>query len=107
MKNAEKSWWILCLLAFLLIFPPPKALAQGAKVSGTVVVTTGEPIIGATVVQKGAQSNGTATNLDGEFALTLTGSGRTLIVSYIGMVTQEVTATPGKPMKISLKDDSQ
>ena len=107
MRNTEKAWWTLCLLAFLLILPPPKALAQGVKISGIVEDTTGEPIIGASVVEKGVQSNGTATDLDGNFTLTLTGNQRTVIVSYIGMITQEVTATPGKTMKIILKDDNQ
>ena len=106
MRNTEKARWIFCLLAFLLILTPPKALAQENKITGTVVDTTGEPIIGATVVQKGNQSNGTATDLDGNFAMTLTGSGRTIVVSYIGMETQELTATPGKPMKIILRDDN-
>ena len=106
MRNTEKAWWVLCMLAFLLILPPPKALAQGNKITGTVMDTAGEPIIGATVVQKGNQSNGTATDLDGNFAMTLTGSGRTIVISYIGMETQELTATPGKSMKIVLRDDN-
>ncbi len=107
MRNTKKAWWALCLLAFLLILTPPNALAQGTKVSGIVTDATGDPIIGATVVEKGKQNNGTVTNMDGEFALTLTGSERKIVVSYIGMMTQEVTATPGKVMKIVLNDDSK
>ena len=65
----------------------------------------GETVIGATVVEKGNSSNGVTTNLDGQFTLTLP-KGKKLVVSYVGMETQEVDAVVGKDLKIVLKDDS-
>lgn len=63
--------------------------AQDVNVSGTVVsATDGEPLIGASVMVKGT-SNGTATDLDGNFTLSVP-SGKELVVSYIGFVKQEV-----------------
>ena len=52
-------------------------------VKGVVKDANGEPIIGATVVEKGNSSNGTVTNLDGRYTLTVP-RGATLTVSYIG-----------------------
>ena len=73
------------------------------KVTGTVKDQTGLEVIGASVLEKGT-SNGTITNIDGQFELTV-GSGATLVVSYIGYVTQELKAAP--QMDITLKEDSQ
>lgn len=71
-----------------------------ADISGTVFDATGEPVIGATVMEKGT-TNGTATDIDGEFKLKCR-PGATLIISYIGCQTAEVKAEPG--MKVTLKD---
>ena len=51
---------------------------------------TGDPLIGATVLVKGT-SNGTITDLNGDFSLSAP-SGATLIISYIGFETQEISA---------------
>ena len=58
------------------------------KVTGTIVDNTGEPVIGATIRVKDSQ-HGTTTDLDGKFEI-MTHKGATLIVSYIGMNTEEV-----------------
>lgn len=109
MENSRRAWWILCLFAFLLVVPPPfEAFAQKNKtVKGKVVDSTGEPIIGASIKEKSMGSNGTITDLDGNFTLKLKGSGKTLIISYIGMSTKEVDVTPGKIVEITLEDDKQ
>lgn len=107
MKHTEKAWWVLCLLAVMLILPPPKTFAQSLTVKGTVVDTAGEPIIGAAVVEKGKTTNGAITDFDGNFSIKVSASGKKLVVSFVGMETQEVTATAGKPLKIVLKDDTK
>lgn len=77
------------------------AYAQSvAEIRGTVFDSTGEPLIGATVMEKGS-SNGTATDLDGQFSLKCK-PGATLVISYVGCETAEVKAEPG--MKVTLKD---
>jgi TonB-linked SusC/RagA family outer membrane protein len=74
--------------------------AQG--ITGTVVDETGEPVIGATVKEKDT-SNGVVTDFDGNFKLKVD-AGKTLVISYIGYLTQEVAAQNG--MKVILKDDA-
>lgn len=69
------------------------AQAQNIKVTGTVTDPDGEPVIGATVMVKGS-SNGTATNIDGEFELTGVKAGTPIEVSYIGYETQVQPAAP-------------
>ena len=77
------------------------ACAQAvSQIRGTVYDTTGEPLIGATVMQKGT-SNGTATDIEGEFSINCP-VGSTLVISYVGCETVEVKAQPG--MKVTLKD---
>ena len=75
------------------------------KVSGTIVDTSGDPIIGATIRVKDSQ-NGTTTDLDGKFEL-MARKGATLIISYIGMNTEEVKVAGDAPMNITLKAEAQ
>ena len=102
MKNRRIAW----LLAMLLIIPLG-VLAQSIPVKGIVTDSDGEPVIGASVVEKGKTSNGTITDLNGNFSLNVSGKGKKLIVSYIGMTTHEVDAVSGKVLKIVLRDDAQ
>ncbi|WP_373798553.1 carboxypeptidase-like regulatory domain-containing protein, partial [Bacteroides heparinolyticus] len=76
---------------------------QTITVNGLVVDATGEPIIGASVVEKGT-SNGIVTDLDGKFTLNVK-PGATLKVSFVGYQPQEVKAT--STMKIVLKEDTE
>lgn len=78
------------------------AAATIATVTGTVVDNTGEPLIGATVMVKGS-SNGTATDIDGNFTLKNV-EGKTIVVSYVGYKTKEVAAAP--ELKIVLEEDN-
>lgn len=76
---------------------------QAITISGLVVDAAGEPIIGASVVEKGT-TNGGITDLDGKFTLTIT-PGATLKISFVGYQTQEVKAA--KTMRITLKEDTE
>lgn len=73
---------------------------QKITVKGTVNDAMG-PVIGASVVEKGNSSNGTITDMDGNFSLSVQ-PGTVLVVSYIGYKTQEVTATVGKAINVTL-----
>lgn len=80
------------------------ALAQqDITVSGTVTDNTGEPVIGASVIQKGT-SNGTVTDLDGKFTFKAQ-TGAPLVISYIGYTNQEVKAAPN--LQIVLKENAK
>lgn len=72
------------------------------EIGGNVVDATGEPVIGATVMEKGT-SNGTVTDFDGNFKLKVA-AGKTMTFSYIGLQTQELPAADG--MKVTMQDDA-
>lgn len=76
------------------------------KVHGVVKDVNGEPIIGANVVVKGNPSNGTITDLNGNFDLSVT-SNTTLQVSYIGYNTQELFVGKKTDFNIVLKEDTE
>ena len=79
------------------------ALAQ-TKVNGTVVSQDdGEPVIGASILVVGTNV-GTVTNTDGQFSLTVPAGKKTLRVTYVGMLPQEVIARPS--MRIALATDT-
>ena len=101
MKDAMKVLCKVCLLvAFFLT--PLSALAQ-AQISGQVVDATGETVIGATIVEKGNPQNAAVTDFDGNFSIKVA-SGKILVISYVGMKTQEVPAATG--MKVVMEDDN-
>lgn len=93
---------LLLSLAFMLV--PALAFAQ-SLISGKVVDETNEPIIGATVMESGNAKSGVVTDLDGNFKIKLSKANAKLSISYIGMVTQEVTASNG--MTVVLKEDNK
>ncbi len=85
----------------LLVMFPVMVIAQTVTIKGQVLDDLGEPILGANVVQVGT-TNGTMTDLDGNFTLSVPAGAR-LKVSFIGYLTQEVTAQNG--MTINLAED--
>ncbi|MDR0988342.1 MAG: TonB-dependent receptor [Prevotellaceae bacterium] len=74
------------------------------QASGTVVDSKGEALIGASVVLKGSSETGTITDVDGHFQLNVP-SNATLVVSYVGFLSQEVKA--GNSLHIVLKEDAE
>ena len=104
-KNGKMKGRLLLLLALLLMVPIGVS-AQTITVKGTVTDSQGEPIIGATVTEKGNTTNGTITDFDGNFSLSVA-KGKKLVISYIGMENQEVDAIAGQNLIINLKDDAQ
>jgi len=97
LKSIFRTTLLLCLLLVA-----GRAAAQ-TTAKGTVTDSTGEPVIGATVVEKGNPKNAAVTDFDGNFTLKLQ-KGKTVTISYIGMVSQDVTAS--QDMKVELKDDN-
>ena len=89
-------FFLLALMASTIL----SAFAQNEDitVSGTVVDNNGEPVIGASVIQKGT-SNGAVTDLDGHFSVKVP-KGTTLTISYIGFSTQDVKAAPNLQIKL-------
>lgn len=102
MRNAVSKLCKVCLVS-TLVLAPASVFAQGV-VKGTVLDTNNEPVIGASVIEKGNPKNGTVTDIDGNFTLNLK-SGKTAVISYIGMVTQEIKGD-GQKQTVILKDDN-
>lgn len=92
--------------ASLLLGSSVELLAQQRLVKGLVTEADGTPIIGASVIVKGHSSVGVATNLDGRFSLNVPSGANTLIVSFMGLKTQEVNIQGKKELKIVLQDDN-
>lgn len=75
------------------------------NVRGRVVDENSEPIIGANVSVKGT-TNGTITDAEGRFNLAEVPSNATLLISYIGMESQEITVKGNTVINVILKEDA-
>ena len=94
-----KKFLKLSMLCLLLACTLPLC----AQVSGVIVDETGEPIIGASILEKGT-TNGTITDFDGNFVLDVA-EGATLEISYVGYATQSLPAHAD--MHVVLKEDTE
>lgn len=92
-----------------IILSNKKLLAANAnqqkQVSGVVVDTNGDPVIGANIVEKGT-TNGTISDLEGRFHLNAA-PGTTLVITYIGYIPQEVNVGGRSSLTITLHEDSE
>lgn len=93
---------IVCLIGMLL---PMCMFAQQITVQGVVKDQTGETVIGASVMEKGA-TNGTITGMDGDFSLNMSPNG-TLVVSFVGYKTQEIQMKGQKQLQVVLSEDTE
>lgn len=103
--NSRANIFRQLLLALSFFVVATTVLAQNRTISGTIVDSRGESLIGASVLEKGT-SNGTITDIDGKFSLSATANA-ILQISYIGYISQEIKAETGKTMRIILLEDSQ
>jgi TonB-linked SusC/RagA family outer membrane protein len=88
--------------------PPAVAAAAtpvGSKISGTIVDASGEPIIGASVLVKGTKL-GATTDIDGNFAISNV-NGSTLVISYVGMKTQEINISGKTHIDVVMQDNTE
>ncbi len=97
-KPARSMFLMLFLLGTTLAF------AQN-RVTGTVTDTSGAPLIGVSIVEKGADSNGTITNIDGKYALNVE-RGKTLVFTFIGFQPHEVVVD-GSVVNVTMTEDNQ
>lgn len=81
-------------------------LQKGRQITGTVIDTDKEPLTGVNVREKGT-ANGTITDLDGRYQLTLTSNDAVLIFSYIGYAASEVTVGNSPTIDVVLDEDTQ
>lgn len=91
------------LLSAVFLVSCTVAFAQQVDVDGTVRDESGEPIIGATVIEEGTK-NAAVTDFDGKFRLKVSG-GKKLSISYMGYKT--VSVDPGKSLNVVMTEDSK
>lgn len=116
-KNQLKTAMLMCALTSLTpqlavagnsVSTPPTSISeiqqQNAVAKGKIVDSKGEPLIGVSVVEAGT-SNGTVTDVDGNFSLNLKKAGSKINVSYIGF--NSTTVAANDHMNITLKSDDQ
>ena len=94
----------LMLLLMALCFCTVQA--QVLKVTGQVKDQAGEPLIGVNVIEKGT-TNGTVTDINGQYSVSVKNANAVLSFSYIGYKTQEIALAGKKVVNITLKDDSE
>ena len=100
MSMKKLTFLFLCLVLGIGL-----ATAQTREITGSVVsAEDDQPVIGASVIVKGT-TTGTVTDYDGKFSLSVPSAARTLVISYIGMSSQEVAIAPN--VRVQLKADTQ
>ena len=88
---------IRLIMMLTALFVSAVSMAQGIK--GNVIDENGEPVIGATIVDKANSQNAAITDFDGNFTINVQ-AGKTIVVSYIGYETQELAAKNGMTIKM-------
>jgi TonB-linked SusC/RagA family outer membrane protein len=100
LKNATKGMFFILLSLFSTI-----AFAQGISVSGNVKDATGMALPGVTIVEKGT-TNGTITNIDGNYSINVAGNDAVLQISFIGMKAQEIAVAGQSLININMEDET-
>ncbi len=93
------------MILFFACLTPLNLFAQTIQLTGTVSDSKGEPLIGASVLEKGT-TNGCITDMDGNFTLNVQPNA-TMSISYVGYISQEIALNGQKTLKVVLKDDSE
>lgn len=107
LKSLAKTILTMCLVSaggiMVAAYAQASAQTQSNVCKGVVYDSTGEPLIGATVMVKGT-TNGTSTDIDGAFSLSNVKKGATLLFSYVGMDPKEVK-WDGQAIEVTLSDN--
>ncbi len=82
-----------------------ESIQQQATVKGHVSDINGDPIVGATVYVKGT-TQGNISDMDGNYVIPVNAEG-TLVISYVGFVTQELYFAPGQTVNVTLIEDDK
>src|ERR1700710_941723 len=94
----------LCFAGFLFLLLAAPAIAQTSSIKGVVLDETKLPLPGVTVKLKGT-TEGTVTNADGQFSINAS-IGQTLVFSFLGYATREVTIQDLKSITVNLASSS-
>ena len=83
------------------------SFAQKIAISGKVMDSAGEELIGASVFVKGNTAIGTVSDLSGDFKLNVPSESSTIVVSYVGMVSKEIKVGKKRVFNVALAEDNQ
>ncbi|MBN2634668.1 MAG: TonB-dependent receptor [Prolixibacteraceae bacterium] len=104
MKKKEVKWFLRYFLIVMLVAFSFFAQAQQKTVRGSITDETGQPLPGVSIVVKGT-TNGTITNMDGDYALENVFENATLVFSFVGMKSREIIV--GNQTTIDVKLEPQ
>ena len=106
-KSSRNTFLFLRWLSvFLMLLIGQTLSAQQRQVTGIVKDLTGEPIIGASVLEKGT-TNGVITDLDGNFKLTVSNVEKAVLqISYVGYQTQQIPVNGKTLLNVILKENT-
>ncbi len=105
MKHENHYFRLLCMVVLLWLAPALSVMAQDTMVKGTVIDGSGEPVIGASVVDV-ATKKGTVTDLNGNFSVS-TSARAQLRFSYVGYTSQTVSVNGRKTINVTLREDQK
>ena len=111
--HCNQKDWLLATLLFCISFnisaftpAPVQAMEQGIPISGKVLSAEGEILMGVNVIEKGT-NNGTTTDFDGNFEITVSDSEAVLVFSYIGFEAQEISVGEQRELNVQLEGSSR
>ena len=97
-----RNWGILALTLLMLVSVP--LFGQTVTVSGTITDDTGQALPGVSVLEKGT-ANGTTSDVDGNYSISVSGASSTLVFSFIGFQSQEIALNNQSRVNVSLVPD--
>ena len=102
LKQILQSVKVLFIISLLLL--PQQLSAQNLTISGKIIDTSTNPIVGATIIVKG-ESRGTTSDIDGNFSIDNIAPNATLVFSFIGMKTQEIMILDNKILNVIMEEE--
>lgn len=99
----KKMFTNLGFAALLVILSQSFAISQ-QSISGVITDTSGDPVIGANIIVKGT-TVGTISDIDGSYSLNVPEGGTTLVISYLGFLTQEIAISDNTYGSIAMSED--
>ncbi|WP_225000294.1 TonB-dependent receptor [Cesiribacter sp. SM1] len=117
MQYCTRLFFVSCLLAYAAFIPyyatasvgytiNHQPFAQDKVIKGKVTNEEGEPLPGVTIVEKGTV-NGTVSDVDGNFQLTVSSADAVLVFSFVGMISQEQKVGNRSALNVTLAEDTE
>lgn len=108
-KNQNHLFFSMVLLLFVFVSSSfmTKAYAQETEISGKVIDSEGLPLPGTSITIKSNSTYGVQTDFDGNYSIEVPNDGVTLVFSFIGFVSQEITVDGKSILNVTLLEDEQ